>query len=102
MLHLLGKFDGTVSKKLSSGPGNAKYVHHDIQNELIDIMACILREQVSNEVKLGEHFTLMVDETNDVSKKEQISIVLCYIHNDDIHEKFLDFVPADGLKGGIG
>uniref|UniRef100_A0A8C2PTZ0 DUF4371 domain-containing protein n=1 Tax=Cyprinus carpio TaxID=7962 RepID=A0A8C2PTZ0_CYPCA len=97
MLHLLGKFDSTVSKKLSSGPGNAKYVHHDIQNELIDIMACILREQVSNEVKLGEHFTLMVDETKDVSKKEQISVVLRYIHNDDIYEEFLDFVPADGL-----
>lgn len=39
----------------------------------------------------------MVDETKHVSKKEQISIVLRYIHNDDIYEEFLDFVPADGL-----
>lgn len=33
----------------------------------------------------------------DVSKKEQISIVLRYIHNYYIYEEFLDFVPADGL-----
>ena len=97
LLHLLGKFDSVVANKLSSGPGNAKYIHHDIQNELIDIMASIVREQISNEVKEAEHFTLMVDETKDVSKQEQISIVLRYLHHGDIHEEFLDFVPADGL-----
>lgn len=32
---LLGKFDSTVSKKLSSGPNNVKYLHHDIQKELV-------------------------------------------------------------------
>lgn len=97
LLHVLGKFDTTVSNRLSSGPGNAKYVHHDIQNEVIDTMASMVREQISNEVKLGDHFTLMVDKTKDVSKKEQISVVLRYLHSDDIHEEFLDFVPADGL-----
>lgn len=43
LLNLLGKFDSTVSKKLASVPGNAKYVHHDIQNGLIDIMASMIR-----------------------------------------------------------
>ncbi|KAK7913721.1 hypothetical protein WMY93_013932 [Mugilogobius chulae] len=97
LLSLLGKFDSTVNHKLTSEPGNAKYTHHDIQNELIDIMATLIREQVSSEIRLGEHYTLMVDETKDVSKKEQISVVLRYLHNDKIHEEFLDFVPAEGL-----
>ncbi|XP_063765900.1 zinc finger MYM-type protein 1-like [Eleginops maclovinus] len=97
LLNLLGKFDTIVSKKLSSGPGNAKYMHHDIQDELIDVMASMVREQVSNEVKLGEHFALMVDETKDVSKKEQISVALRYLNNDMIHEEFLDFISAEGL-----
>ena len=86
-----------MSNKLSSGPANAKYVHHDIQNELLDIMANVVREQVSNEVKQGELFALMVDETKDVSKKEQISVVLRYLNEDNIHEEFLDFIPAEGL-----
>ncbi|KAK0156605.1 hypothetical protein N1851_000037 [Merluccius polli] len=46
--------------------------HHDIQNELIEIMAKMVRGQVIEKVKLGEHFALMVDETKDISKKEQI------------------------------
>ncbi|KAK7925217.1 hypothetical protein WMY93_007527 [Mugilogobius chulae] len=58
-------------------------------------MATLIREQVSSEIRLGEHYTLMVDETKDVSKKEQISVVLRYLHNDKIHEEFLDFVPAE-------
>lgn len=97
LLALLGKFDSTVSKKLCTGPGNAKYVHHDIQNELVNIMASIVREQISTEIQQADHFALMVDETKDVSKKEQISIVLRYLNKDTIHEEFLDFVPADGL-----
>lgn len=39
----------------------------------------------------------MVDETKDVSKKEQISVVLRYLNNENIHEEFLDVIPADGL-----
>ena len=35
--------------------------------------------------------------TKDVSKKEQISVVLRYLNNENIHEEFLDFIPADGL-----
>lgn len=91
--NLLGKVDSTVSKKLSV----VLSMLHDIQNELIDIMASMVREQVSNEVKLGDHFALMVDETKDVSNKEQISVVLRYLNNDNIYGEFLDFIPADGL-----
>ena len=60
-------------------------------------MASMVREQVSNEVKLAEHFALMVDETKAVSKKEQISVVLPYLNNKSIQEEFLDFVSANGL-----
>lgn len=64
-------------------------------------MAKIIIDQVSNEVRLGEHFTLMVDETKDASKKEQISIVLRYLLHDNIREEFLEFVPADGLDAQV-
>lgn len=51
-------------------------------------MASMVREQVSNKVKLGGHFALML---------EQIFVVLRYLNNGNIHEDFLDFIPADGL-----
>lgn len=66
----------------------------NFQNELIDIMASMVREQVSNKVKLGGHSALMVDEKKML---KQLSVVLCYLNNDSIHEEFPDFIPADGL-----
>lgn len=37
----------------------------------------------------------MVDEKKKML--EQIFVVLRYLSNDNIHEEFLDFIPADGL-----
>lgn len=93
----VGKFNKTIQKKFTSGPANAKYFHHDIQNELLDVMANMIRGQVIEEVKLAGHFALIVDESKGISKTEQISVVLCNLDNGDEHEDFLDLTPADGL-----
>ncbi|XP_076322154.1 zinc finger MYM-type protein 1-like [Tachypleus tridentatus] len=39
----------------------------------------------------------MVNETKDVSKQEQLSIVVRYLHQQSFHEEFLDFTAAEGL-----
>ena len=97
LLSMLGNFDEIIQKKLESCPSNAKYIHHNIQNEIINIMAGMITSEISEEVKDAEYFALLVDETKDVSKTEQLSIVVRYLHNDDIYESFLGFTPADGL-----
>lgn len=97
ILTLIGKFDQIVGNRIESGPQNAKYTHKDIQNELIDIISSMIREEICEEVRKAEVFCLMVDETKDVSKKEQISFVVRYMLNSAIREEFLHFVPADGL-----
>ncbi|XP_076356908.1 zinc finger MYM-type protein 1-like [Tachypleus tridentatus] len=93
---MISRYDEIVKRKLS-GPGNAKYTHHDIQNELLDITAGMIRKDISKEVMEAEHFALMVDETKDVSKQEQLSIVVKYLHQQSLHEEFLDFTTAEGL-----
>ena len=87
-----------MEKKLRSGPGNAKYIQHDIQNKLLAIIAEIIRKDIASEVMEAEHFALMVDETKDVSKQEQLPIVVRYLHEESIHEEFLDFTAAEGLN----
>ncbi|XP_076315943.1 zinc finger MYM-type protein 1-like [Tachypleus tridentatus] len=96
LLDMTSKYDEIAKKKLS-GPGNAKYTHHDIQNELLDIIAGMIRKDISKEVMEAEHFALMVNETKDVSKQEQLSNVVRYLHQQNLHEKFLDFTAAEGL-----
>lgn len=97
LLNVIGKFDKTVAQKISDNPRNAKYTHHDVQNELIEIMANMVREQISSEIEEAGLFALIVDESKDVSKKEQVSVVARYLHNDAALEEFLHFTPADGL-----
>lgn len=93
LLQIIGKYDKTVAQKISDNPRNA----NDIQNEILDIMANMIRDQVSGEIQDAEIFALMVDESKDLSKMEQVSVVVRYMKNDKVVEEFLHFTPADGL-----
>ena len=50
-----------------------------------------------DDVKQSVYFSVLVDETKAVSKKEQLSFVLRFFARGDIHECFVDFKPATGL-----
>ena len=62
-------------------------------------------EEIIQEVKESEVFSVIADETKDL-KKEQLSLVLRYYYNGAVHESFLDFqqatrLDAEGLKDKI-
>ncbi len=57
----------------------------------------MVRKDISNEVLKAEQFALTVDEIADVSKQEQLSIVVRYLHQQSLYEEFLDFIAAEGL-----
>ncbi|XP_076356890.1 zinc finger MYM-type protein 1-like [Tachypleus tridentatus] len=79
LFDMISRYDEIMKRKLS-GPGNAKYTHHDIQIELLDILAGMIRKDINKEVMEAEHFAQMVDETKGVSEQEQLSIVVRYLH----------------------
>ncbi|KAF3837723.1 hypothetical protein F7725_009491 [Dissostichus mawsoni] len=55
----------------------------------------MVRSEITEEVKNSEVFSIMADETKDVKKKEQISLVVRYYFNGAIQESFLHFeLPA--------
>lgn len=97
LLNVIGEFDETVAKKLIDNPRNAKYTHKDIQNEIFQLMADMVRSEISKEIREAEHFALMVDESKDIRKSEQIFIVVQYLKGEEVHEEFLHFTHADGL-----
>uniref|UniRef100_A0A672IQM3 TTF-type domain-containing protein n=1 Tax=Salarias fasciatus TaxID=181472 RepID=A0A672IQM3_SALFA len=102
LLDVIGLFDPVVKKKLDNNPSNAKYIHHDIQNEIFSVMAKMIRTQISDEVRDAEYFAILVDESKDVSKKEQISVIVCHLKQgtEQMQEEFLHFTAADGLVAG--
>ena len=69
---------------------NATYLSPDIQNELLDISAGMIREIIVNDVKQAKMFSIGIDETSDVSRHEQVSFVLRYIdRSGEIQERLL-------------
>lgn len=98
MLQLIASHDEIVRKRMEFGPDNAKYTHHSIQNALLDIMASLVMKDIRDEVNQSLFFGIICDESKDLSKKEQISVVLRYIFDNAIHEEFIGFTCAESLN----
>lgn len=96
IMNLIASFDDTVHKKIN-GPKNARYLHHSIQTEIIHIMANIILSKISYEINCVSCLSIMADETKDITKTEQLSIVIRYYYQDEIKERFLGFTPLKKL-----
>ncbi|KAL4122422.1 hypothetical protein QTP88_014753 [Uroleucon formosanum] len=75
LLHLIDEQCKVVGQDV---PQNAKYTSPQIQNEMISIFNQIILEKIIFELQSCNYFALIVDETKDISKTEQLSVVVRY------------------------
>ena len=67
-----------------------KYTAPDIQNEILQIMAWHVLREVVTSIQSASFLTLMVDETTDVSNKEQVVICFRWVDSKlEAHEVFI-------------
>ena len=98
LMKLIGQYNDTVGKKLTDLPRNAKYVCHNIQNEILAIMAKIILNEITNEVREAGEFAVLSDESKDCRKTEQLSaVVLRYFFRGTVYDSFVGFVPISDL-----
>ena len=100
IVSLTSVYDDVVRKRLHSGPQNAKYVHHDIQNDILSSASSLVRQLIVAQVVEAGLYAVIADETRDTSKAEQMSIVLRYVRDGEIHEAFLCFKECQRLDAG--
>ncbi|XP_071695577.1 uncharacterized protein [Rutidosis leptorrhynchoides] len=93
LLTLLASYNDDVAKVvLENAPYNSKFTSGLIQKELLNIIANKVRKHIRCEVG-DSYFCVMVDESRDESKKEQMAIVLRFVDaNGVLTERFLDLV----------
>ena len=60
-------------------------------------MFSMVINQIKDEITASVYFALLVDESKDIRKSEQISFVIRYLFNNVIHEEFIGFYSANGL-----
>ena len=69
---------------LSEAAANATYLSPSSQNEMICIVGQHIQMEIVDQVKKARVFTVMMDETTDVSHKEQVAILVRYLHETDM------------------
>ena len=103
-LHALLRFraesgEVAVSEKILTAPKNARYLHYEIQNEIIHILGDQIINVLLKRINDSEYFSVLADETTDISGIEQLNICICYYYNSTICEDFLTFLPVYDLTG---
>jgi hypothetical protein len=78
------------------------FLSHDIQNELLSLMANDILRQVLADIKSSPYFSIMVDETTDISTKEQVSICVRMLKSDmQPTELFLGLYEVSSTTGKV-
>lgn len=100
ILQVVASHDKLIEEKLRSCARNAIYTSPQIQNTMLETMGDIVRNRICSEVRNAVMFSVLVDETKDISKQEQLAIVLRYVDvaTASIFERFLTFVKAENLN----
>lgn len=83
--------DTTLQNHLETSNSNATYISKTVQNELIDVCKEIIQESIVKNVKKAKYFSILFDETTDVSHTSQLSLLFRYLHNGIIREDFITF-----------
>ncbi|KAL4152997.1 hypothetical protein QTP88_000830 [Uroleucon formosanum] len=80
-----------------------KYLSPQIQNEIINICGDILTKKLVDKDNKSQCFSVMADETTNVSVSEQFTICICHLSgtgsNIEINEDFLKFYEISSLTG---
>ncbi|XP_065654469.1 zinc finger MYM-type protein 1-like [Hydra vulgaris] len=100
-VYLLSKYDDTMKQVLNKPKGTIKYLSPAIQNEVIQCLSKNLEKTLLFEINESAFFSIIVDTTQDVSRKEQLSLIFRYVYiirkqdnqpcQLEIKEIFLDF-----------
>lgn len=95
--------DRNLEDHLKSASVNATYLSARIQNEIIVAAGKLITMNIVKRVNESKCFSVLADETTDVSGIEQFSICVRYVdHNEGgyvVREDFLGFVPVEDVTG---
>lgn len=69
-----------------------KWLSHDILNELLSLLAFEVLNNLLLDIRSAQFFSIIIDETTDLSTKEQVSVCFRYVNASfEIEETFLGF-----------
>ncbi len=76
-----------------------RYCCHQIQDELLEVMANTTIKDIASSIKASKFYTIMADEVTDASNREQVVICFRWVDNNfEPHEDFIGLYKVDTIK----
>ena len=79
----------------------SKYTAPDMQNEILKTMALQVLRQVVESIQSAPFLTIMINETTDVSNKEQVVVCFRWVDNLEPHEEFIGLYQVESTQSSI-
>ena len=82
----------SINEVLQKAPKNCKLTHHGIQKDIVNAIARETSKAIIKDLDNG-FFSILVNESRDISVKEKMTLILCYVNEKGIiKERFLGIV----------
>ena len=92
----MGDHNESINEVLQTAPKNCKLTHSYIEKDIVNAIACETSKAINKDLD-NESFSI-VDESRDISVKEQMSLVLRYVNKKGIIiERFLGIVHVASI-----
>ncbi|XP_022801370.1 SCAN domain-containing protein 3-like [Stylophora pistillata] len=102
LIHLRCRDIASLKDKLESQlQKHAQWTSPVIQNDFLQIIADLIRERIRNDVRTSEWYGIILDETSDISRREQVSLCLSFALNGTKKEAFIGFYSTISTEGEV-
>jgi hypothetical protein len=78
---------------------HAQWTSPDVQNELLAVVAGLILKEIAAQARICGPKSIILDETSDISRVEQVAICLRFVHNEIIREHFVGFYDTASTDG---
>ncbi|XP_060881672.1 zinc finger MYM-type protein 1-like [Metopolophium dirhodum] len=93
--------DTELQRHFETSPKNCTMISPKVQNEIIDVIGDVIVGKIVERVKQFRFFSLLCDETTDISTTEQMTVCIRYVDTSSwiLREDFLGFVKMTSTTG---